>query len=552
MTSSGGDFVAPSAAADANALPDDGDQEVSLEEAGRAALSEGRPYDMLDKIGFFAMIVGMFMAILDIQIVASSLGEIQAGLSASRDEISWVQTSYLIAEVIMIPISGWLSHLLSTRILFFASALAFTVASAACAFAWNLESMIVFRAMQGFLGGAMIPTVFATSYAMFPREKQAGVSVVIGLVATMAPTLGPTLGGYLTASFSWHWLFLINIIPGILVATTVFLAVNVDRPNHKLLKGFDLTGIFLVAIFLGTLQYVLEEGPGEDWFDDPTITMLVILVGLAGIAFLWRELTIENPVVNLRAFKNANFTIGCFYSFVIGVGLYGSVYVIPLYLSSVDGYNSLQIGELIMVTGMFQFLSAPLAGAASKKMDLRLMLGIGLVCFALGLYLNSALTAEWGWWQFFLPQAVRGISLMFLFIPVNSLALGTLSPEMLKGGSGLYNLMRNLGGAIGLAVINTTLSERIDLHMARLGEVVTAARYGVMETLAGLTAQLGPFLGSNADEGALSVLYSLTRREATVMAFSDILLMMAAVFMLGFLVMPFMRKVNPGGGGDAH
>lgn len=537
---------------DENSLPDDGDQEVSFEDAGRAPLSEGRPYDMLDKIGFFAMIVGMFMAILDIQIVASSLGEIQAGLSASREEISWVQTSYLIAEVIMIPISGWLSHLLSTRILFFISAVAFTCASAACAFAWNLESMIVARALQGFLGGAMIPTVFATSYAMFPRSKQAGVTVVIGLVATMAPTLGPTLGGYLTASFSWHWLFLINVVPGAIVATTVFLAVNVDRPNPKLLKGFDLTGIVLVALFLGTLQYVLEEGPGDDWFEDRTITLLVTVTVLAAIAFLWRELTIENPVVNLRAFKNPNFTLGCVYSFIIGIGLYGSVYVIPLYLSSVDGYNSLQIGELIMVTGLFQFISAPLAGAASKKLDLRLMLGIGLVCFALGLYLNSALTAEWGWWQFFLPQAIRGISLMFLFIPVNALALGTLSPDMLKGGSGLYNLMRNLGGAIGLAVINTELTQRMDLHMARLSEAVTAARYGVSEALAGLANHLTPTLGSHADSGALAVLYRLTEREATVMAFSDVLMMMALVFVLGFLVMPLMRKVDPAAGGDAH
>jgi DHA2 family multidrug resistance protein len=538
--------------AEETALFDDGDQQVSLSIVGRPALSEGRPYDLRDKIGFFAMIVGMFMAILDIQIVASSLGEIQAGLSASRDEISWVQTSYLIAEVVMIPISGWLSHLLSTRTLFFVSASTFTIASAACAFAWNLDSMIVFRAMQGFLGGAMIPTVFATSYAMFPGKKQAGVTVVIGLVATMAPTLGPTLGGYLTASFSWHWLFLINIVPGILVATTVFLTVNVDRPNFSLLKHFDAWGVALVAAFLGTLQYVLEEGPGDDWFDDPTITLLVIVIILAGVAFVWREMTVENPVVNLRAFQNRNFTIGCFYSFIIGVGLYGSVYVIPLYLSSVDGYNSLQIGELIMVTGLFQFLSAPLAGAASKKMDLRLMLGIGLICFALGLYLNSALTAEWGWWQFFLPQAVRGISLMFLFIPVNSLALGTLAPDMVKGGSGLYNLMRNLGGAIGLAVINTVLTHRIALHMARLGEAVSAAHYGVSETLAHITTYLTPVLGSQASKGALSVLHNLTEREATVMAFSDVLMMIASVFVLGFLVMPLMRKVQPGGGGEAH
>lgn len=531
-----------------NELPDDNDQPVSFFNPGRPALSEGRSYDMLDKIGFLAMIIGMFMAILDIQIVSSSLGEIQAGLSASREEISWVQTSYLIAEVIMIPISGWLSHLLSTRVLFFISATTFTIASAACAFAWNLESMIAFRALQGFLGGAMIPTVFATAYAMFPRSKQAGVTVVVGLVATMAPTLGPTLGGYLTASFSWHWLFLINVLPGIIVATTVFLAVNVDRPNFALLKGFDVKGISLVALFLGSLQYILEEGPGDDWFEDTTITLLVIGCTLAGLAFVWHELTTRAPIVNLRAFANRNFTLGCVYSFIIGIGLYGSVYVIPLFLAQVKGYNSLQIGELIMVTGVFQFISAPLAGAASKKMDLRLMLGIGLVCFALGLYLNAALTAEWGWWEFFLPQAIRGISLMFLFIPVNALALGTLPPEMLKGGSGLYNLMRNLGGAIGLAVINTELTNRLDMHLLYLKESVTVARLGVLQEIQGLATALTPMMGTLAEKAAFAKIGALVYQQASVLAFSDVLVMMGAVFLLGFLFMPLMRKVNPAAG----
>ncbi|GAB3450701.1 DHA2 family efflux MFS transporter permease subunit [Insolitispirillum peregrinum] len=534
-------------------LPDDGEQPVSFFNPGRPALSEGRSYDMLDKIGFLAMIIGMFMAILDIQIVSSSLGELQAGLSASHDEISWVQTSYLIAEVIMIPISGWLSHLLSTRILFFISATTFTIASAACAFAWNLESMILFRALQGFLGGAMIPTVFATSYSMFPRSKQAGVTVVIGLVATMAPTLGPTLGGYLTASLSWHWLFLINVLPGALVAATVFLAVNVDRPNFALLKGFDLKGVILVALFLGSMEYVLEEGPRDDWFDDSTITALIALCSLSGLAFLWHELTTAAPIINLRAFGNRNFALGCVYSFIIGIGLYGSVYVIPQFLGQVKGYNSLQIGELIMVTGVFQFCSAPLAGALSKKMDLRLMLAIGLVCFALGLYLNSSLTADWGWWDFFLPQAIRGISLMFLFIPVNALALGTLPPEMLKGGSGLYNLMRNLGGAIGLAVINTQLSDELNRHLLYLKESVTLARLGVLNEIQGLTAALTPAMGPLAEKAALSKLGAMVYQQATVLAFSDVLVMMASVFLFGFLFMPLMRKVNPGGGGgDAH
>lgn len=512
----------------------------------------GRPVTLRDKIGFGAMIVGMFMAILDIQIVASSLGEIQGGLSASRDEISWVQTGYLIAEVIMIPLSGWLAQVVSTRLLFFVSAVTFTIASALCAIAWNLESMVIFRVLQGFLGGAMIPTVFATAYALFPNSQQAKVSVVIGLVATMAPTLGPTLGGWLTETFSWHWLFLINIVPGLIVSVLVYLYVDIDKPNLGLLKGFDLAGITLIAVFLGSLQFILEEGPGEDWFESSEITLFTTVTLLAGVAFFWRELTAKAPVVNLRAFRDPNFALGCFYSFIIGIGLYGSVYVVPVFLGQVKGYNALQIGELIMVTGAFQFLSAPIAGALSNRMDPRLMLSIGLGCFGLGLWLNSALTAEWGYWEFFLPQAVRGISLMFLFIPVNALALGRLSPDMLKGGSALYNLMRNLGGAIGLAAITTILNERYDLHRAVISESVTAARAPVSDALSGFTAQFHALLGSDAATAALAQLNSLVAREALVMAFSDVFIVMAVAFVIGLLFMPLMRTVDDTAKGSGH
>lgn len=504
-------------------------------------------------LGFVAMVVGMFMAILDIQIVASSLSEIQAGISASREEISWIQTSYLIAEVVMIPLSGWLSHLLSTRVLFAVSAGMFTLASMACAVAWNLESMILFRVFQGFLGGAMIPTVFATSYLLFRGPKQGMVTVFIGLVATMAPTIGPSLGGYLTDTFSWHWLFLMNVVPGIIVTVVVWTQLDVDRPNLNLLKGFDLQGILYVALFLGCLQFVLEEGPGEDWLQSDEIALLSLVCAVSAVLFFWRELTTDHPVVDLRAFANPNFALGCLFSFIVGIGLYGSVYVMPLFLSMVRGYNALEIGWVLMVTGAFQFLSAPLAGALSKKMDPRLMLGLGLVFFGLGLYLSHTLTADWSYWEFFLPQAVRGISLMFIFIPVNALALGTLPPDLLKGGAGLYNLMRNLGGAIGLAVINTLLTNRHDLHLWHLKENLTAARDSVTHALNSMTMMLGPAVGSDAQQVAVKTLARLAEREAWVLSFADVFQLMALPFIAGLLFIPLMRKVDLNGAGkDAH
>ena len=506
-----------------------------------------------DWIGFYAMVVGMFMAILDIQIVASSLSQIQAGISASADEVSWVQTAYLIAEVVMIPLSGWLARVLSTRWLFFASCVTFTIASALCAMAWSVESMIVLRGIQGFLGGAMIPLVFSTSYILFPPRMQAGVSVIIGLTATMAPTLGPTLGGYLTDLWSWHWLFLINVVPGTIVAFVVLAFVNIDRPRLELLKGFDLAGVVFIALFLGSMQYVLEEGPREDWFEDPTIAVFTVVMVVAGIAFLWRELTCDHPVVDLRAFADRNFLVGCVFSFIIGIGLYGSVYVIPLYLGRVQGYSSIDIGLTMMVTGLFQFLSAPLAGNLARHMDLRAMLGIGLGLFGTGLWLNSHLTSEWGYWDLFLPQAVRGLSLMFCMVPINAVALGHLPPNKVQNASGLYNLMRNTGGAVGLAAITTMVSNRIDLHMSRLGESLTQANLEAVTRLESMSSRYATLIPGDPDQAALRALYNITKQQATTLSYGDVLLVMSMVFAFGLMLMPFVHKVGhpsaAGGGG---
>jgi DHA2 family multidrug resistance protein len=495
-----------------------------------------------DWIGFFAMVVGMFMAILDIQIVSSSLAEIQAGVSASADEISWVQTSYLIAEVIMIPLSGILARVLSTRWLFVISATGFTFMSLACALAWNIESLIVFRSLQGFLGGAMIPTVFATSFSLFPLEKRAGVSVMIGLVATMAPTLGPTLGGYLTQSLSWHWLFLINVAPGMLVTGLVWTFVKFDKADLSLLKGFDFPGLLFMALFLGTLEYVVEEGPRNDWLEDRAIATGAAVCAVSGIVFFARVLTYHNPIVGLRAFKDRNFAIGCLFSFVIGIGLYGSVYLMPLFLGQIRGLNSLQIGMVMFVTGIFQFASAPIAGIMSKKLDLRVMLGLGLGMFGTGIYLNSILTSQSDFWELFLPQAVRGFSLMMCFIPVNTLALGTLPPAQLKNASGLYNLMRNLGGAIGLATINTVLIERYALHMSRLSDNVATSRPGVQDMLDGIASRMGNIMTGDSDLVALKVVQRIVHREAMVLTFTDCLMLMAGVFAFALMLTPLVRK----------
>ncbi|NBO21034.1 MAG: DHA2 family efflux MFS transporter permease subunit, partial [Rhodobacteraceae bacterium] len=277
-------------------------------------------------VAFVIMVFGMFMAILDIQIVSSSLPEIQAGLSASSDEISWVQTAYLIAEVVMIPLSGFLARMMSTRYMFAAAAAGFTLFSFLCATATSINEMMAWRALQGFLGGGMIPSVFAAAFTIFPPSKRGLVSPIIGLVATLAPTIGPTVGGYLNNALSWHWLFLINIPTGIAITVGALLLIDFDEPEWALFKRFDWIGLGALAAFLGGLEYVLEEGPSNDWLQDQPVAILAAVSALGCVVTFWRAFTRDEPIVDFSAFNNVNFAMGSVFSFVVGIGLYGMTY----------------------------------------------------------------------------------------------------------------------------------------------------------------------------------------------------------------------------------
>jgi len=494
---------------------------------------------------FVALSVGMFMAILDIQIVASSLAEIQAGLSASSSEIAWVQTAYLVAEIVMIPLSGFLGRALSTRYLFAIAAGGFTLFSVMCAGATSIGEMIVWRAAQGFIGGAMIPVVFSAAFTVFPKNRQAMVAAMVGLIATLAPTIGPTIGGYLTNVFSWHWLFLINVVPGIAVTVGVLLLVDFDKPDFALLKRFDFPGLIALAAFLGSLEYVLEEGAANDWFQDRTIVVAAVASILGAVAFFGRVLTAREPIVDIRAFADRNFATGSLFSFALGVGLYGLIYLYPVFLARVRGYDSLEIGNTMFVTGAFMMLTAPIAGSLAQKIDPRLMMGFGLALFAVSCLELVPITRDWAFGEFLIPQAIRGSALMICMLPVSILALGTLPPERVKNASGLFNLMRNLGGAFGLAAINTALNNRWDLHIERLGEAVTWSRDAATEQLSAMTQGFQATLGFDAGRAALASLSHMVRREALVMAFSDVFLILAVFFFAALLLVPLARRPQP-------
>ena len=497
---------------------------------------------------FVVMCVGMFMALLDIQIVASSLQDIGGGLSAARDQISWVQTSYLIAEIIMIPLSGWLTRLFSTRWVFTVSAAGFTLASLLCGIAWNIQSMIVFRALQGLLGASMIPTVFTSVFYYFDGKKRVIAAAVIGAIASVAPAVGPVIGGWITDTLNWRWLFYINLLPGLAVTLLTPLLVKIDAPDLSLLKGADYLGILLMAAALGSLQYVLEEGSRWNWFDDQTITLFSVIAAAAGILFIIRCLTVAEPVVDLRAFRNRNFLVGSILSFITGIGIFSTIFLTPLFLGYVRGYSAWQTGSAIAITGAASLLGVPVYVILAKKFDTRWIMMFAFALFSLSLWSFSFITHDWGAGELFIPQILRGFPQVMAVAPAVTLGLGSLPPERLKYASGLFNMMRNLGGAIGIAACATLINDRTNLHFSRLAENLTPVNASVQTITAQLTQKFAIANGGNlpsAHAAAVKKLWLLTWREANVLTFADAFLIVAIVLGIATLLVPLLRKVAP-------
>ena len=495
---------------------------------------------------FALMAIGQFMALLDIQIVAASLNDIQAGLASAPDESSWIQTAYLIGEIVMIPLSGWLSRAFSTRWLFTASAAAFTLSSVVCGFAWDIDSMIAARAVQGFVGGAMIPTVFATGYALFTGKKRALIPAILGLLSSLAPTLGPTLGGWITDTLSWHWLFFVNVVPGIIIVLTVPFFGAIDEADFSLLKKFDFLGLILLAVSLGSFEYVLEEGYRWNWMDDPTIRNLAWTAGLAGIAFIWRCLVHPSPIIDFTILKNRTYTVASIFIFIVGFGLFGGVYVLPLFLARVAGFDAREIGNAVFVAGLSQVAVAPLVARLSQKLDPRIMLSAGFLLFALGLGLSSIVTSQWQGGEFFWPQIVRGIAILLCIVPATNMALGALPPERLKMASALFNTTRNLGGAVGIAAINTWLNDRTNLHWHRIAETLHAGDPRVQTWLHNATRQVG----GAGDDSALTVkrtfslLAQTVHQEAVTMAFADVFWSISILFVAVLVFIPLLKPAK--------
>ena len=494
-------------------------------------------------IGFAAMCLGMSMAVLDIQIVASSFTTIQSSLGVSSDQLSWIQTGYLMAEVIAIPLTGWLTRALSLRWMFAAATLGFTLASVACALCTALPPFIALRVVQGFCGGMLIPGVFTSVFVMMPEKHRIAATALAGTLAVIAPTIGPAIGGYLTEYYNWHWIFLINLIPGIVIVSLVIGFVRLGKPDVTELRRIDYFAVALAAAFLATLELVLKEAPKYDW-QGAFVYGCIAICAVTGSGAIWRSLYSKHAFVDLTRFRERTFTLGCILSFVLGLGLYGSVYLLALFLGLVREHSPWEIGTIMIVSGAAQLATAPVAAWLESKSDPRILTAIGYSLFAAGLIANGFGTTSTDYDGLFWPQLMRGASVLLCILPATRLALDTLTPGQVADGSALFNLMRNLGGAIGIALVDTILDQRTPTHAQALAARLQAGDPAAAR-IVGLPAEFfhGHDMGP-VDETMRAMAEPLIRKAALVQSFNEAWIVIGAVFALSLLVLPFMRHIR--------
>ena len=499
-----------------------------------------------DWVAFGGAALGAFMAVLDIQITNSSLADIQGTLGASLDEGSWISTGYLIAEIIVIPMTGWLSGVFGLRRYLVVNALIFLVFSILCGMASNLSEMILFRIGQGFTGGVLIPTAFTIMLLRIPLAQRAVAGAIFGITVTFAPAIGPTIGGWLTETYSWHAIFYINVLPGLAMAAMVWWGLD-SQPAHldRLGRG-DWGGIACMAIGLGSLEYLLEEGQRKDWFGDDRIVLAGVLAVVFLGAFLFIQFTRKEPLLELRLLGKRSLGIACMINFISGLSLYGSIYVLPLYLSQVQGYNAFQIGEVQMWMGLPQLAVLPFVPMVMKVVDSRLVLAFGLSLFAVSCLMNGFdLTADVGIDQLKWSQLVRAAGQPFIISPLSQMATVGILRTQAGQASALFNMFRNLGGSVGIAALATVAQHREQFHFSVLAERITHNSLLLAQRLGQMTAAVG-------HDPALLLLARQVRRQATVMSYADCFSVLGAGLLLSLLGIAFLSRATPGGGGGGH
>ena len=499
--------------------------------------------------------LGAFMAVLNIQIVNSSLADIQGAIGAGIDDGGWISTSYLITEIIVIPLTGWLARVFSLRRYLLANALLFLAFSVACAFAHSLGEMIVLRAFQGFTGGVLIPMAFTIIITKLPKAKQPIGMAMFALSATFAPAIGPTIGGYLNENYGWEFIFYVNLVPGAVMVAMLWVSLEPAPLRLGLLREGDWAGIATMAIGLGALQTVLEEGNKDDWFGSPFIVRLTVIAAISLVLFLIVELKTAKPLLNLRLLVRRNFGFGTLSNFLLGTALYGSVFVLPLYLSQVQGYNAEQIGSVLAWVGLPQLVLIPLVPQLMKKVDGRILVGFGFALFAASNFLSIDLSADLSGDQFLLPNLVRAVGQAMILGPLSAMATAGIEAEHAGSASSLFNMMRNLGGAIGIATLQTVITKREQFHSNVLSSAVSLfdeATRTRIEQLANRFLTHGVTDTVLAHHQAVIAIGRIVRRQATIMAYSDAFYLIGVVMLVALAAILLLRKPDHLGAGGAH
>jgi DHA2 family multidrug resistance protein len=505
-------------------------------------------------IAVLAAMIGSFMAILNIQITNASLLNIEGGIGTGVDNGSWISTSYLIGEIVVIPLTDFLSRVFSFRRYMLASATLFAVFSVACAFTHDLPSMIAMRGLQGFAGGVLIPMAFTLVLTKLPKPQQPIGLAAFALSVTFAPAIGPTIGGYLTENYGWQTIFYVNVLPTIVMVSALYLTLERQPMQLKLLKEGDWAGIFTMAIGLSALQTVLEEGNKDDWFSSPFILRLAIVAAVNLSLFVWIELTVEKPLIRLRLLKRRNFGFGTIAVTLLGFALFGSVYILPAYLGQAQGYNAEQIGTVLAWTGLPQLLLIPLVPKLMQRFDARYIAITGLLIFAYSSFMNTAMSPDYAGDQLWIPNIVRAVGQAMVLTPLTSVTTSGTAPQDAAAASGISNMLRNLGGAIGTAVLATVITKREQFHSNIIGQSVTLGREEVRNRIAEMTDFFlahGVPDPAAARQQAIVALGKAVKHQALVMGFSDTFAVIGVVLVLAAIAVTLTRKAK-GSSGTAH
>jgi len=499
--------------------------------------------------------LGAFLAILNIQIVSSSLADIQGAIGTGADEGGWVMTAYLVAEIIVIPISGWLARVFSVRTYLLTNTFLFLVLTVACAFTTNLGQMIAVRALQGFAGGVLIPLAFSIIMTRLPPSKHAIGLSIYSVSAIFAPSIGPVIGGYCNETFGWQSIFFVNLPPGAVMLGMLWFALDAEPRQLELLRRGDWPGIATMAIGLGSLETVLEEGNKDDWFGSIFIVRLSIVAAIALFAFVIIQLVRNNPLLHLRLLARRNFGLGSLANFFFGLSMYGWVYVVPLYLARIQGYNSEQIGMVLIWIGLPQLLILPLIPQVMKYIDARVLVVTGFALFVGGSLLATNISQNFSGPQFIYSSLVRALGQSLVMTPLSAITIAGIQREHAGSAAALFNMIRNLGGAIGIAVLQTFLTKREQFHSNVLTNQVSLVEAATRVRLAQLTDTImryGVVDPAFARHEAMVAVGRVIRQQASMLAFSDTIIFQSALLGLALIAVLLLRKATAGASGEGH